>query len=446
MSTAIEFQGVSKYFKIDRDSPRAFQELFISLTSLTSLTRRKRRPASVFWALRDVSFSIQPGETVGLVGSNGAGKSTALKLISRIIQPSSGAVEANGRVTALLELGAGFHPELSGRDNIQLNGAVMGLTRKEVDRRIDAIIEFAELDDFIDVPVKDYSSGMYARLGFSVAVHLDPQILLVDEALSVGDQAFQQKCSEHMLKLRRSGITILFVSHSLEAIQRICARVIWLDRGRLRMDGATPRVVEAYYKHVLDHSTTRAVATPTPDGDNRFGSGEARVTRVELCRGDGHPERFFQTNDSMMVRIHYRAEQRIEHPLFGLGFHHADSGVHLAGPNNAFADYDIPFIEGVGVVEYVLPSLPFLPGDYRLTTAIYGADDGRQYDTWVDCACMSVAPGGTRERYGLIALEGAWRHLRASDGGSDGTVAHPHPHDRVSEVSELLAPDAVHST
>ena len=211
----IEFQSVSKSFRMDRERPRAFQELFISLV------RRKKKEqidAGLFWALRDVSFSIEPGETVGLVGSNGAGKSTALKLISQIIQPNSGSVRVNGRVSALLELGAGFHPELNGRDNIFLNGTVMGMSRRTIEYKLDEIIEFADIGEFIDVPVKDYSSGMQARLGFAVAVHLDPQIVLVDEALSVGDQAFQQKCNERMLEMRRAGITMLYVSHSLESV------------------------------------------------------------------------------------------------------------------------------------------------------------------------------------------------------------------------------------
>ncbi|MFN4295152.1 MAG: ABC transporter ATP-binding protein, partial [Thermoflexales bacterium] len=188
MSNAIEFHNVSKFFRIDRDRPRTFQELFIQLL------RRSRREANIFWALRDVSFTVERGSSVGLIGTNGAGKSTTLKLISRIIQPSSGTIAVRGRVTALLELGAGFHPELSGRDNIYLNGAVMGLTRKEIDDKFDRIVEFAELEDFVDVPLKDYSSGMQARLGFSTAIHLDPEIVLLDEVLSVGDQAFQQKC------------------------------------------------------------------------------------------------------------------------------------------------------------------------------------------------------------------------------------------------------------
>ncbi len=361
-----------------------------------------------FWALRDVSFTVARGSSVGLIGTNGAGKSTTLKLISRIIQPTSGVVQVNGRVTALLELGAGFHPELSGRDNIYLNGAVMGLTRKELDYKLDRIVEFAELEDFIDVPVKDYSSGMYARLGFSVAIHLDPEILLVDEVLSVGDQAFQQKCNEYMMRMRKSGMTILFVSHSLDAIVRNCSKAIWLDRGRLQAQGDTQHVADAYYKHVLAQGS--ASAAPA-NGDNRFGSGEARIMRVELLDNDLRPLHVVMTNDEVIVRMHYQTTRRIEHPLFGLAFYDAQTGVHLAGPNNGISRYDLAHIEGTGIVDYHIERLPFLPGEYTINSAIYDAEGVHLYDAWIGCARLKVAPGGTRERYGVIALEGDWSHV-----------------------------------
>lgn len=408
---AIEFHNVSKFFRMDRDRPRAFQQLFIQM--LQPRRRRERQQEAVFWALRDVSFAVARGTSVGLIGTNGAGKSTALKLISRIIQPTAGLVRVNGRVTALLELGAGFHPELSGRDNIYLNGAVMGLTRKQVDYKLDQIVEFAELEDFIDVPVKDYSSGMYARLGFSVAVHLDPEILLVDEVLSVGDQAFQQKCNERMARMRKSGITILFVSHSLDAVLHTCTQAIWLDRGRLRAQGDVQRVADAYYRHVLQHQSPRSAlrANEPINGDQRFGSGEVRVLRVELLNAEHKSLSLAFTNGPVIVRLHYRATQRIEHPLFGLAFYDVNSGAHLAGPNNSFSNYDIAAVEGTGYVDYVIERLPFLPGEYNINSAIYDADGVHQYDTWIGCARLKVAPGGTRERYGLIALSGKWTHV-----------------------------------
>jgi lipopolysaccharide transport system ATP-binding protein len=424
MATAIEFSHVSKFFRLERDKPRAFQDLFISLAQ-----RRKNRKAQEFWALQDVSFSVQRGETVGLIGSNGSGKSTSLKLISRIISPTAGAIKVNGRVTALLELGAGFHPELSGRDNIYLNGTVMGLSRKEIDRKVDAIVEFAELQEFIDVPVRNYSSGMYARLGFAVSVHLDPEVLLIDEVLSVGDQSFQQKCNERMLKLRRKGVTILFVSHDLDAVWRLCSRAVWLDHGRVRMDDAAPKVTDGYYKFVLEQSSKEEQAEAW--AENRLGSGEAYVTDVEFLGEELHPRRVFLTNEPLIVRIHYHARERVESPLIGLAFYHAGSGANLAGPNNQFNNYEIPYIEGDGYLDYQIAKLPFLPGDYLVSTAIYDKDDTHRYDYWHQCARFTVVPGGTNERYGMIAIEGSWEHFPLSVDVYDSE--HMASHERSSE-------------
>lgn len=403
MTTAIEFSHISKYFRLERDKPRAFQDLFISLAQ-----RRRNRKAQEFWALQDVSFNVERGEMVGLVGSNGSGKSTTLKLVSRIISPTSGTIKVNGRVTALLELGAGFHPDLSGRDNIYLNGTVMGLSRKEIEKKVDAIIDFAELQEFIDVPVRNYSSGMYARLGFAISVHLDPEVLLIDEVLSVGDQSFQQKCNERMLKLRRRGVTILFVSHDLDAVWRLCSRAVWLDHGRVRMDDAAPKVTDAYYKHVLEESSKEQQDEAW--AENRMGSGEAYVTEVEFLGEEMRPRRVFLTNEPLIVRIHYHARERVETPLIGLAFYHAGSGTNLAGPNNQFSNYQISYIEGDGCLDYRVAKLPLLPGDYQISTAIYDWGDTHRYDYWHQCARFTVVPGGTGERYGLIAMEGSWIH------------------------------------
>ena len=414
MSTAIEFLHVSKHFRLERDKPRAFQDLFISVAQ-----RRKNRLAKEFWALKDVSFDVERGETVGLIGSNGSGKSTTLKLISRIITPTAGEIHVNGRVTALLELGAGFHPDLSGRDNIYLNGAVLGLSRKEIDYKVDAIIDFAELQEFIDVQVRNYSSGMYARLGFAVSVHLDPEILLIDEVLSVGDQSFQQKCNERMLNLRRKGTTILFVSHDLDAVWRLCSRAVWLDQGKVLMDGATTKVIDSYFKHVLEQGTKHEQVEAW--AENRYGSGEAHVTEIEFLGEEMRPRHVFMTNEPLVVRIHYHAQERIERPMFGLGFTHAATSTNMAGPNNHFGNASISYIEGMGYVDYRVERIPFLPGDYLITTAIYDWDNTHKYDYWHQCARFTVVPGGTEERYGLIALEGRWQY----DGMNESLDSHP---------------------
>ncbi len=415
MATAVEFSHVSKFFRLERDKPRAFQDLFISLAQ-----RRKNRKAKEFWALRDVSFDVQRGETLGIIGSNGSGKSTTLKLISRIISPTAGTVRVNGRVTALLELGAGFHPELSGRDNIFMNGTVMGLSRKEIEYKVDSIIEFAELEDFIDVPVKNYSSGMYARLGFSVSVHLDPDILLIDEVLSVGDQSFQQKCNERMLNLRKKGVTILLVSHDIDAIWRLCSRAVWLDHGAMKLEGAASKVTDSYFKYVLEQSAKNEQNEAW--AENRMGSGEAYITDVEFLGEEMLPRHVFLTNEALIIRIHYETRERVERPMFGLALHQASSGINLAGPNSRFGDCDIPAIDGKGYLDYHIRQLPLLPGDYVIDASIYDWQDTHRYDYWHQCARFTVVPGGTRERYGVMALEGEWQHVQQSPVSDDRRI------------------------
>ena len=234
----ITFENVSKEFKLSNLAVRSLQEMFVNLFNKEARGKRQ------FWALRNVSFSIDAGETVGIVGVNGSGKSTILKLISRIIDPTHGVISISGRLSALLELGAGFHPDLTGRENIYLNGSILGLDRKAMRRKLDSIISFADIGDFIDVPIRNYSSGMQVRLGFSVAVHVEPQIMLVDEVLAVGDYSFQVKCLDRIHQMQQDGVTILFVSHDFEAVERLCTRVIWLESGTLQAQGEVSEILE----------------------------------------------------------------------------------------------------------------------------------------------------------------------------------------------------------
>ena len=431
-SSAIEFDNVSKAFRLHRDRTEPFWQLFVQRLRRNQQDLHQFND-SIFWALRDVSFTVPHGSTVGLIGANGAGKSTTLKLISRIIQPTSGSVKVKGRVTALLELGAGFHPELSGRDNIYLNGAIMGLTRKEIDYLFDQIVEFAELEDFIDVPVKDYSSGMYTRLGFSVAAHLNPEILLLDEVFAVGDQAFQQKSLERIHELRRRGITIIFVSHSMEAVLQICDYGIWLEHGRLRASGDVAAVSAAYYEDTIIKIAAKQkvkspiVHKPAKQGQHH-GSGEARIDDIEFIDADGRRTRFTYTNCQLTIRLHYIAYERIEQPMIGIAFFQAEKHIHLAGPNNTMQPYRIPFIEGQGYVDYTIERLRFLPGDYILDASIYDWEDTHCYDYWNDCARLTVLPGKTREKYGLIALEGTWH------GPYTESPSAPGSYDDISDV------------
>ncbi len=344
-----------------------------------------------------------------MVGTNGAGKSTSLKLISRIILPTSGDVRVNGRVTALLELGAGFHPDLNGRDNIMLNGAVMGMGRREMRKKIDAIIDFADIGDFIDVPVKDYSSGMQARLGFAVAVHLDPEVVLIDEALSVGDQAFQQKCTEQLLAMRKRGVTSLLVSHSLDTVQQTCQRAIWIEHGKVRMDGPAQKVASGYYRAALE-SVNRHDAghQNTLHKPGRPGSGEARIIRTELLDADGVPCTVVATNAPVTVRLHYSATEAVPDPAIGLGLINLTWNVHVAGPNTTMARMRMAPLIGDGWVDYTIDRLPLLPGEYQLIASIYDYDLVHCYDYNDEAGQFGVIPGDSAETHGVIALNGQW--------------------------------------
>lgn len=413
MTTAIRFQHVSKKFTLRHQRPHSFQELAIRLFHRGDDPMNSPHPEIAdesrcgsredLWALRDVSFTVDRGETVGIIGPNGAGKSTALKLISRIIEPTSGEIEVNGRVGALLELGAGFHPDLSGRENIYLNGSILGLSRAEIERRMDAIVAFAELERFIDMPVKHYSSGMYVRLGFSVAVHTEPEVLLVDEVLAVGDATFQRKCLDKIDQLRRQGVTILFVSHSAGTVRNLCSRAIWLDEGRIVADGSTEAVVARY----LDHSRAEENRSGIAGEDGkRWGSGKVQITEVRLLDGEGQEKQHFRTGESLTVEMRYQAEEQVERPVFGLAIHRSD-GLHITGPNTQFAGQETPWIEGEGIVRYNVPSLPLLEGRYFISVAAHNREDTEMYD-YHDRLYPFRVLYSKGERYGILSMKGEW--------------------------------------
>jgi lipopolysaccharide transport system ATP-binding protein len=413
VESAIRFDTVSKKFTLHRERARSFQELMLNL-----LHRKGNGRHEEFWALRDISFEVAPGEMVGLIGPNGAGKSTVLKLISRIIEPTSGQIEVNGQVGALLELGAGFHPDLTGRENIFLNGSILGLSRAQIQRKLDPIVAFAELERFIDVPVKHYSSGMYVRLGFSLAVHTEPDILLVDEVLAVGDVTFQRKCLDHIDQLRRQGVTILLVSHHAETVRATCARALWLDDGRLVTDGSAESVVA----HYLDRSWAAEEDALRASGadDRRWGSGEVQIVNVRLLDERGQERQLFQVGKPLTVEMHYRAAERVEQPVFGLAVHRSD-GTHVTGPNTQFAAYDIPWIAGEGTVRWTVPAIPLLEGAYYVSVAVHNWEDTRMFDYHDRLYPFRVLPS-QGERYGIVTLRGEWSRndegLQAE--GSDG--------------------------
>jgi lipopolysaccharide transport system ATP-binding protein len=450
----IKFSNVSKRFTLHHERARSFQDIVVSLFGLRTLSKRGialPRPArEEFWALRDVNFGIYAGEAIGIIGENGSGKSTTLKLMSRILEPTSGSVSVRGKVSALLELGTGFHPELTGRENIFLNGSLLGISRKEMVQRYQAIVDFAELEEFIDTPIKHYSSGMVMRLGFAVAINVDPDILLTDEVLAVGDEAFQRKCLDYIAALRRRGITIVFVSHALDAVRTLCQRAIWLDHGRVIADGPAGDVIDQYLAFENEKHAERLRQAPTElpyshhghasgdstvfddaagfendeednepplDSATRFAydrpgshwsSGRAEITDVRFFDAEGNEGRAFQTGQPLTIRVFYRAEERIENPVFGLALY-TQAAWHLNGPNTRFAGLDIPAIEGTGHVDYRIESLPLLAGIYDVTVAVTGEEIGDVLDHQHRAYSFHVQPTpGMDERWGLLNIPAEW--------------------------------------
>ena len=400
---AVVVDGVSKRFRLYHERNQSLK---------ATIMRRGRAKYDEFWALQDVSFEIPTGTTFGLIGENGSGKSTLLKCIARILRPESGSVTANGKVAALLELGSGFHPELSGRENVFLNGSILGLSKKQIESKFDDIVGFAGLERFIDSPVKNYSSGMYVRLGFSVAINVDPDILLVDEVLAVGDEAFQRKCAEKFADFRQSGKTIVLVSHAMGQLRNLCDRVVWLDEGRVREVGAPGNIVDDYVgeSHQAREQTAGEgePADPTEQTGSRWGSGEARIERLELLGPDGQPTTSVRTGDSVTVRLHYSTREPVEKPVFGMAVHSVE-GVELTGPNTRDAGMVPDRIDGSGSVELSIDSLLLLPGTYDLSGSVYDYSCQHPYDHRHRALRFDVEIGEPREEHGFLSLGGRWR-------------------------------------
>ncbi|MGC9025325.1 MAG: ABC transporter ATP-binding protein [Chloroflexia bacterium] len=315
-------------------------------------------------ALDRVSFNVQAGEVLGIIGPNGAGKTTLLKLLSRITRPSAGLIEVRGRVASLIELGAGFHPDLTGRENIYLNGAILGLSRKEVAARFESIVAFAELEPFIDIPIKRYSSGMYARLGFSTAIHVEPDILLVDEVLAVGDQVFQAKCLGYMKDFSQGQKIIIFVSHNLAAIQQLCNRVIWLDQGRIRAVGSPARVIADYQKHCLEK---RQIGQGQAEMMRE--AGLARILEVYITDEKGERQRVFLTAGSLRVYVHFIVDTPIENLVCAIAVYRHD-GLKLGEVSNVHTERSSSPICGEKWFIFEMPRLPLAPGRYYINVAL----------------------------------------------------------------------------
>lgn len=335
------------------------------------------RETESIWALRDVSFDADEGEVIGIIGRNGAGKSTLLKILSKITYPTSGEVKVNGRVASLLEVGTGFHDELTGRENIYLNGSILGMRKREVEERFDAIVEFSGVEQFIDTQIKHYSSGMRLRLGFAVAAHLEPDVLIVDEVLAVGDAGFQKKCVQAMEGLRKTGRTVLFVSHNLAAVENLCSRGIWIDTGKIRMDGEAKEVIMAYMSTFAGEQASRFDLSGT---ENRMGSGEVRYTRLEYLSPDGTPCAIIRSGDGLVLRFHYRAEKTISDPSFGVQLF-TEMGTLITECGPWIQGIHIPKVgPGDGYIDLAIESLNLIPGRYSFSLWITGQGGKPVYD------------------------------------------------------------------
>jgi ABC-type polysaccharide/polyol phosphate transport system ATPase subunit len=385
-----------------------------------------------FWALRDVNLEIARGTTVGIIGANGAGKSTLLKVLTGISPPTTGEVEVRGRVASLLELGAGFHSELSGYENIRLNCSVLGMTREEIEERTPRIIEFSELGTFLERPVKTYSSGMYVRLGFAVASSIDPDVLFVDEALSVGDEYFRGKCVNRLNQIRESGKTVVFVSHEMAAVRTLCQTVVYLDQGSIVAQGTASEVADEYLRrsHARGNRTYEAVNTRTSTYP-RWGSGEIRVDTAEILGPDGQPTHSLTPGMPCAVRLRYAATGAVENPVFGIAIYRVD-GVLVQINNNQWREDPIE-VHGVragetGTVTMSVDKLPFLQGNYYISTFVY--DHSKAAPTPVDHrehALTFQIIDTKRWQHGLMTLDSRWRIERAlADGGSQ-TLVWPKP-------------------
>jgi len=397
MTPAIELVGVSKVYR--RYSGHQFATLKSALLQRSIL--RDLRPDETFPALTDVSFSVPKGSTFGVIGRNGSGKSTALKLVAGITKPTAGTVRVDGRISALIELGAGFHPEISGRENVFINGIMLGLTKRQIQDRFDDIVDFAELREFIDAPVKTYSSGMYMRLGFAVAIHVDPDVLLVDEVLAVGDEGFTHKCLDKFSEFRRRGKTVLLVTHSLGLVETLCDEAVWLDAGRVEAEGDPKRVVGAYLtaveegeQELMAATTAKAVeavgevvektagpASP-PDmfkaAEGRWGSREVEIAHVALLDRSGEPSFVFHTGEALHVRLKVRAHHETDDFAFGIGLFNAD-GVCCYGTNTYVEEMSPERLSGDADVTFAIDSLDLVEGTYKLDVAVHKRD-GFPYD------------------------------------------------------------------
>lgn len=426
---AIRVDHVSRRFKLASERRATLKE---------ALIRRDRPRHSEIMAVNNVSFSVSPGDAIGLIGRNGSGKSTLLKMLAGIVPPHEGSIEMGGSVAAMLELGAGFHPDFTGRENVFMSGAIHGLTENDTRRRLDEIISFAELEQFIDMPVRTYSSGMQMRLAFAVAAHVDPDIMLLDEVLAVGDEAFQRKCLSRIYSFRRGGGTLVFVSHDAAAIEHICNRVILLDKGVVQDDGDPVQVMERYHRLLAEDTSTgsdslddrgarreREEGTVISQGSSvGWGTFDAIIRSVRLT-SRGEPVTSLVSGDPLLIELVLDCPARLATPNIGVSIDTPD-GVRAFGTNTRLAEFSVDYVSGVTTVAFDVPNLPFHEGVFEITVAVTSQDENTVYH-WIDrAASLSVysrVPG-----VGIARVEGTWSLAVTDPTGS--SVDQPPSHTR----------------
>jgi len=395
MPAAVEIEGLAKKFRIQAGKDKTLKGSFLA----------RRNPVEEYWALRDVSFEIEEGSTFGIIGENGCGKSTLLKCLARILTPDAGRVRVNGSFSAMLELGAGFHADLSGRENVYLNGSILGLSRHDIDHRFDEIVEFSGLSQFIDQPVRNYSSGMYVRLGFAIAMNIGPDVLFVDEVLAVGDENFQRKCFEKFADYRAAGRTVVIVSHGLGSLRTMCDTVAWIEDGKVRRIGNPAGIIDEYT------GASQPDMIGTLDA-HRWGSGEIQVTRGELVDRDGRTVSECHTGDDVALRIHFRAKEPVEEPSLCLTVQRMDGAI-VTGPGSRDVELHAGTVEGEGWFELGLADLALLPGQYEVVSSMRDHHMLHIYDHLHPALRFSVAAGNRGERSGVVSLRPEWSLHRA---------------------------------
>ncbi|MBI1351817.1 MAG: ATP-binding cassette domain-containing protein [Actinomycetales bacterium] len=393
---AVDVQGVGKRFLRHADRRNSLKERIV---------RGKAKNTQDFWAVRDVSLRIPQGAVYGLIGHNGSGKSTLLKMIGGIYRPTEGSIATQGRVAALIELGAGFHPDMTGRENIALNGSILGLSRKEIAAVTDEIIDFSGLNEFINDPVKHYSSGMYVRLGFSVAVHMKPDVLLVDEVLAVGDEEFQRKCFDHLYSLRRAGKTIIVVSHGLGQLEGLCDEVAWLERGQMQQHGPAVETIAAYLRKVNAEEAARnpLVSAVREDEAVRAGDQTVRAVSAQVTDAGGTAISHAETGTTFAVQIGITAPESVLGPNVRVALQH-DSGTLVTMLSNHRWGIDFGTIQGDHTVRMAVPDNPLLPGRYRVHIDIFDYTGSRLLDSWNDAVEFAVRSPRGEIGQGLVEL------------------------------------------